>query len=319
MDKKRSAVWMTHVSYSEIDVTYLANGSKLVLPVHELQGAEEGPVVGISAAVHGDEIIGTEIIRQVIERLKDERIKGTIKFLPVVNPLAFEDLSRNTTIDRTNLNRVFPGNKDGTLTEILAYKMTTEFLDTLDVYVDLHAGGAVPIVDYIYIMNDEEMSRSFGSPVLYRPKQTYTGTTASYTVEKGVPSVVVEIGGGPNYTEYIERGVNGVLNILKQKEVISGTPTPRPKQTVVSHIANIKPHHGGLCVPAFEFDKVNQVIEGKQTLAKIYNPLTLEVVEEIVTPFEQNLVILMRGLLNRVHAGDFSFMIGDLSTAEVDD
>jgi uncharacterized protein len=307
---------MAKYTYSEINVTYLANGLKLVLPVHELKGEQPGPTVGITAAIHGDEIIGTEIIRRVIEQIKDLSIRGTVKFLPLANPLAFEDLNRNTPIDRTNLNRVFPGDRNGTLTEILAYKITTEFLDHIDVYVDIHSGGAIPIVDYVYIHNDEDMSRAFGSTVLYRPKQNYEGTTCTYTVSKGIPSVTIEIGGGPNYQSYINRGVTGICNILKLKGVLSGEPTPPPKQIVVTHIANIRPHHGGLCVPEFTFEQMNQIIEGKQTLAKIYNPLTLELIEEIVTPFEKNLVILMRGLLNRVNTGDYGFMIGDLSTAE---
>src|SRR5699024_9687692 len=95
-----------------------------------------------------------------------------------------------------------------------------------------------------------------------------------------------------------------------------GEVQKRDDQIVVTEIANILPHHGGLMVPNFEFDMVNQVIEGKQLLSTTYNPLTLEVVEEIYTPFEKNLVILMRGQLNKVNPGDYGFMIGNLDTAE---
>ncbi|MGE5633392.1 MAG: succinylglutamate desuccinylase/aspartoacylase family protein [Caulobacteraceae bacterium] len=308
---------MVKYDYSEIKVAYLANGLELTLPVHKLTGGK-GPTVGISAVVHGDELIGAEIVRRLLDILKKEDIKGTIKFMPVANSLAFEDVQRNTPIDRANLNRIYPGNKNGTLTEILAYKMTKEFLEGLDVYIDLHSGGRDPIVDYVYILNDEEMSRAFGSTVLYRPAVNYVGTTSAITSDMGIPSVTIEVGGGPNYESYIEKGVKGILNILKQKKVIKGRVAPRPKQIVVSHIENVNPHHGGLCVPCFEYDKMNKIIEGKQVLARIYNPMTLELLEEIKTPYDKNLVILMRGTLTRIHAGDYAFMIGEMSTAEVE-
>lgn len=309
---------MVKYDYSEIKVSYLANGLQLVLPVHQLTGEADGPLVGISAVVHGDELIGTEVIRRLLDILKNEDIRGTIKFMPVGNPLAFEDVQRNTPIDRVNLNRIFPGNENGTLTEILAYKMTNEFLKDLDVYIDLHSGGRDPIVDYVYILNDEEMSRAFGSTVLYRPSVKYEGTTSTVTADMGIPSVTIEVGGGPNTEYYIQKGVNGVLNILRQKKVIKGEAAPRPKQTVVTHIENVNPHHGGLCVPCFDFDSMNTIIEGRQVLARVYNPMTLELLEEVKAPYEKNLVILMRGSLTRVNSGDYCFMIGELSTAEVE-
>jgi len=61
---------------------------------------------------------------------------------------------------------------------------------------------------------------------------------------------------------------------------------------------------------------MNTIVEGKVTLGKIYNPMTLELLEEIKAPYDRNLIILMRGSVNTILPGDFSFMIGDLSTAE---
>ncbi|GFZ82159.1 succinate dehydrogenase [Compostibacillus humi] len=306
---------MTKYKVETIDVCYLANGNKLSLPVHNLIGME-GPTVGISAAIHGDEIIGVEVIRQLINILKDQEIKGTIRFLPVANPLAFETLTRHTPIDGNNLNRLFPGDPNGQLSSKLASKITEEFLNTIDIFIDIHAGGAFPIVDYVYILNDEEFSRAFGSKVLYRPKVHYEGTTAEVTIARGVPSVTLEVGGGPNTKEHIRRNVDGILNMLRQKGVIEGEVKHRDDQIVMTEIANILAGQGGLMVPNFEFDMVNKVIEGRQLLATTYNPLTYEVVEEIYTPFEKNFVILMRGQLNKVHPGDYAFMIGNLDTAE---
>ncbi len=306
---------MNNYKYYELPVCYMANGLGLKLPVHELSGGK-GPVIGFSASVHGDETIGVEILRRVVEELKGMDINGTVKIMPTANPLAFEEAKRNNPIDRNNMNRIFPGSYNGTLTEIQARVMADKFLDGLDAYVDVHAGGQDPVVDYAYILNDEGFSRAFLSKILYRPKADYVGTTATYTKPKGIPTVTVECGGGPNDSSYVEKGVKGLLNMLKYKKVIPGEAETRKDQIVVDHIEHVNPHHGGLFVPSLKYGVMNTIVEGKVTLGKVYNPMTLELLEEIKAPYDRNLMILMRGSVNTILPGDFTFMIGDLSTAE---
>ena len=302
--------------YKEVVVTHLSNGTPLSLPIHTIRGIKKGPVIGISAVIHGDEIIGSEIIRRVYNRLDESELSGTVKLLPVANPLAFESLTRNTPLDMNNLNRVFPGDKDGWVTDQLADAICKNFLDEIDVYIDLHAGGAVPVVDYVYIQNDEELSRAFNFPVLYRPANPYEGTTATYTTEKGIPSVTVEIGGGPNFDKDIERGVEGIFNCMRKLKMLPGSVTPAPEQKVMTEIASIRPKQGGIMVPEFDFSAVGTVIEGNQVLARTYNPRTFEELEVIRAPFQRNLVILTRGLFNKVSPGDYGFMLGNMDTAE---
>ncbi|MFD1205583.1 succinylglutamate desuccinylase/aspartoacylase family protein [Sporosarcina contaminans] len=302
--------------FEEVTVTHLSNGEKVSLGIHTIKGSKPGPTLGISAAIHGDEIIGSEIIRRIYESINDEELSGTLLLLPVANPLAFEALSRNTPLDMNNLNRLFPGNENGWVSEQLAKSIVVNFLDQVDFYIDLHAGGAVPIVDYVYIQNAEEMSRAFDFPLLYRPADVYEGTTATYTTEKGIPSVTVEIGGGPNFREHIDRGIKGIINCLKYLKMIPGDTVISSKQTVLSEIQIIRPKQGGMLVPEYSFDHVGKKIEGKQVLANIYNPKTFELLETIETPFEQNIVVLMRGLVGKVNAGDYGYMLGNLETAE---
>lgn len=306
----------TKREFQEFVVTHLSNGTPLSFPVHTIQGATEGPVLGVSAAIHGDEIIGAEIIRRVYSRIDERELAGTLKLLPVANSLAFESLTRNTPLDMTNLNRIFPGDAAGWATEQLAASLVENFLSTIDYYIDLHSGGAVPVVDYVYIQNNEQMSRAFNFPVLFRPAHTYEGTTAAYTVARGVPSVTVEVGGGPNYEEHIERGVAGIFNVMRHLKMIPGDTAPAPAQSVMTEIHTIRPKEGGILVPAFGFDAVGTVIEGSQVLATVYNPRTFDELEVIRTPFRKNLLILTRGLFNKVSPGDYGFMIGNLETAE---
>ena len=302
--------------YKEVFVTHLSNGTPLSLPIHTIKGAKEGPVLGISALIHGDEIIGAEIIRRVYNRIDEEKLSGVLILLPVSNPLAFESMTRNTPLDMNNLNRVFPGDKNGWVTEQLAHSIVENLLDQIDVYIDLHAGGSAPMVDYVYIQNNEELSRAFNFPILYRPSHPYEGTTATYTTTKGIPSITVEVGGGPNNDKDIERGVEGILNVMRKLKMLPGTVTPPPKQMVMTEIAILRPTQGGIMVPEFDFSSVGTVIEGKQVLSRTYNPRTFEEIEVIYAPFEKNVVILTRGLFNKVSPGDYGFMLGNLDSAE---
>ena len=299
--------------YYEIPVCYLPNGLQLKLPIHEF-GDGNGPLLGITASIHGDETISVEIARRLVEHLKNEEVHGTIRIMSVANSLAYGNASRNTPIDGVNLNRVFPGNPNGTTTEVLAHVIYTEFLSKLDLYIDIHAGGQDPVVDYAYVTTDEGFSRSFGSRILYRPVQGYTGTSGSTIQGKGVPTVTIECGGGPNLFKYVDKGFKGVLNMLKYKKLINGEPETPGEQIMITHIAHVHPHQSGVFVPEQSYDSMTGIIKGKQVLGRIYNPMTLELLEEIRAPYEENLMILMRCDYNRILAGDFSFMIGDLST-----
>lgn len=302
--------------FQEVVVSHLSNGMPLSFPLHTIHGARPGPVLGISAAIHGDEIIGTEIIRRVYEALDEQGLVGTLKLVPVANVLAFESLTRNTPLDMTNLNRVFPGDPAGWATEQLAAALIEHFLSQIDYFIDLHSGGAIPVVDYVYIQNNEAMSRAFNSPVLYRPSHPFEGTTATYTVSRNIPSVTVEIGGGPNFGEHIERGVAGVFNIMRHLHMLSGEVAPPPKQSVMTEILTIRPREGGLLIPANGFESVGTVIHGRRELARVYDPQTFKELEVIQTPFERNLIILTRGLFHKVSPGDYGFMIGNVDTAE---
>ena len=163
------------------------------MTIHTFEGGP-GPTVGVSAAIHGDEPISVEIVRRLAGFLDqpDVELRGTVRLLPVANPLAFESNTRHTLVDHLNLNRLFPGDPDGWLTEQLAAKITISFLMGLDAYIDLHAGGAFPIVDYVYLSNAPELSRAFGSRLLFQPEAPYAGTSASEAEAKGIPTVTVE-------------------------------------------------------------------------------------------------------------------------------
>ena len=299
----------------------MADGTDAVLTIHELAGDADGPTVGISGSVHGNENAGSQIIRALWPYLRGCRITGCILLLPVANPRAFAVNKRYTPIDELNLNRQFPGSTSGWYSDHLAAAITREFLEKIDVHIDLHAGTDRPTVDYVYIMNDERLSRAFGSTVLYRPMEglagtTYSGTTKSVTVDRRkIPSVVVELGGGIIEQEpYVARGVEGTLNLLRAAGVIEGEVKPPPPQIVVRGIEIVRPRHGGWLET--EAPPLGNLIGEGAVLGRVVSPYSFEELEVIKSPVRQGIMILSHLNRNLVEPGDYGYMVGDMDTAE---
>ncbi len=300
----------------------MADGTDAVLHIHEIiGGAGDGPTVGISGSIHGNENTGSQIIRALWPILSQAPIKGRIRLLPVANPRAFAANHRFTPTDELNLNRQFPGDPKGSFTDQLAAAITRDFLEKLDIYIDLHAGTDRPIVDYVYILNDENLSRAFGSRVLYRPKEgvggtTFSGTSKAVTVDaRGCPTVVVELGGGiVDQAPYVQRGVDGVINMLKAAGVYDEDPVAPPSQIVVRGIDSIGSTQGGWLET--EAPALGEKIDGGAVLGRVVSPYTFEELEVISNPVEKGIMILSHPRRNLVEPGDFAYMVGDLADAE---
>lgn len=310
---------MNKITVTRLPICHLADGSEARLTVTDI-GNGKGPVIGISGAIHGNEPTGSEIILELFRQVQAIPINGTLRLLPVANPHAFAKNRRFTPLDEINLNREFPGDRGGTYSQKLADVLSREYLSNIDVHIDLHSGTDRPTVDYVYINNDEGLSRAFGSTVLYRPETgkvgtTFSGTTKSVTVDKrGIPSVVIELGGGIiDQRPYVARGVDGMLNMLRHLKVIPGNPVPPPKQTVVRSISLIRPTHGGWLET--DAPPLGSRISGGQILGRVVSPYTFEELEVIANPVTNGIMILSHLSRNLVEAGDYGFMVGDLDGA----
>ncbi|RVT85120.1 succinate dehydrogenase [Rhodobacteraceae bacterium CCMM004] len=300
-------------------ITTLADGTDAVLHMTDLVGEESGPMVGISASVHGNENCGSQAIVDLFHLLKDMRIKGTIRLVPVVNARAMTVNARFNPIDRLDLNRQFPGDPGGTFSQQLAATFAEEFLGRIDMHIDLHSGTDRPTVDYVYLLNDEGFSRAFGSKVLYRPDEgkqgtKFSGTTKDVTMPRGVPAAVIELGGGiVDQGPYIERIIAGVLNMLRHKGVIEGDEAARPDQIVVNEIAGIRPRTGGWIEPLSP--ALGEPVAGGSPLFRVVSPYTFEVLEEVACPFAEGIMIMGHLTRNLVEAGDYGWMVGNLEGA----
>jgi hypothetical protein len=296
-------------------VSTLASGHELSIAVLTITGAKPGPCVGVSAMIHGDEIEGLLIARELWHTLDPAELSGSVWLMPVANPLAMEAISRNTPIDMLDMNRLFPGQVDGWLSEQQAHVISTEFIGRIDYLIDIHAGGTFPWVDYCYVVNDENFSRAFLSELLYKPSVMYQGTTATTAMARNVPTTVVEIGGGyQDQQEHLGNGVRGVLNMLRYAGVAAGEVESRKGQLLLREMKVMRPRHGGLCVPHQRLSP-GTWLEGRRRLAEIVSPYTFETLETMMTPFEKNVVVLARNFMTRIHPGDYAFMIGNGATS----
>ncbi len=301
-------------------MTTLTNGMELALHINEIAGTQgDGPTLGISAAIHGDEPTGTHMVLELARRYGGGDFRGRLMLLPVANPLAFEANRRNTPLDAENMNRIFPGDVGGRITEQLAALITAEFLDRIDVYVDIHT-AAQPTVDYVFIFNAEDLSRSFGSRVLYRPQAgrsgaVYEGVSTSVTLARGVPSVTVELGGGLiDQSPYVARGVPGIENIMRTLGMLDGEPTRRPEQIVVRGMAMVRPKAGGFLYT--EAPPLGKEIAGGAILGRVVSPYTFEELEVIPNPVDQGIMILSHLTTDLVQPGEDGYMVGDLAGCE---
>ncbi len=296
-------------------ITTLASGFELGLTMHVIQGAKPGPTVGVSAMIHGDELDGLLIARELVKTLDPSAIRGSVWILGVANPLAMEGITRNTPTDMLDMNRLFPGSPDGWLSEQQAYAIAHEFIDKIDVLIDLHCGGTFPWVDYCYVINDEELSRAFLPALLYKPAASYSGTTATYAEQRGVRCTVAEIGGGyHDQPLHVANGVRGVLNQLRHVGVLEGAVERRAGQVLMRDMKVMRPRMGGICIPRSAL-RPGQVLSSGTALADIVSPYTFETLETMTVPFDENIVVLCRNVVTRIHPGDYGFMIANRGTS----
>jgi uncharacterized protein len=250
-------------------------------------------------------------VRRLLASLDPAELSGRILIAPVVNPLAFQSQTRHTPQDMQNLNRLFPGDARGWLTEQLADVFVRGFLPGIDVLLDLHAGGALPTVDYAYINNDEGLSASLGTKVLFRGPG-YAGTLSDVAVSRGIRCVVTELGGGlVRDDRYIEQTVAGLANALRYLGVLPGAAHRREDQLVIENLTVIRPHNGGILVPSAGIDQLGETVPGGTLLGTVYNAQSFEELEVIRAPYDRTLMILARGAVTRVEAGDYAYMVAD--------
>jgi predicted deacylase len=306
---------MSQRKFWEIPVTTLASGYRLALPVHEIRGAQPGPTLGMTALIHGDELLPNVIFRRIWQEIDPRRLRGRLLLMPVANPLALESYMRNTPLDMGNLNRLYPGAPDGLVTELWADAVMSSFVPEIDYLIDWHAGGTFPIVDYVFKSpGAPDLAHAFGLSVIY-DGPVFEGALARLAEEQGVPTVIVEIGGGALMdAQYLTLGVRGAYNVMKALNMMDGDPKVPQNQVVVSELKTIRPRTGGVLLPELTPEQMGQILSGGTVLGRVISPYTFEELEVMRAPFAKSLIVLLRVTPTRVNPGDYAFMAANAAT-----
>ena len=208
----------------ELQLPPLYVHSPLTVPVHIIRGAKEGPRLFISAALHGDEINGTEIIRRLLKQSALKRLRGTLVAVPIVNVYGLIHHSRYLP-DRRDLNRSFPGSVKGSLAARLANLFMTEIVQKCTHGIDLHT-GAIHRSNLPQIranLDDPETARlaeSFGVPVLLN-SNIRDGSLRESAAEEGIPMLLYEAGEALRFDEVsIRAGVKGIIRVMRSLKML---------------------------------------------------------------------------------------------------
>ncbi len=203
----------------DLPLSLLSDHTKMHLTVQVLHGRRAGPVTFVSAAIHGDEIIGIEIIRRLTEIKALDRLRGTLILAPVVNAYGLVGLSRYLP-DRRDLNRCFPGSASGSLAAQLAHTFMTEIVKHADYGIDLHS-GAVHRANHPQIranLDDpvvEAMAKAFGASIMMNANLR-DGSLRQAAQEIGCNILLYEAGEALRFDESAIRiGVQGVLGVMR--------------------------------------------------------------------------------------------------------
>lgn len=203
----------------DLPVADLYTSESLHMPVQVICGRRAGPVLFISAAIHGDELNGVEIIRRLLKRKSLRSIRGTLLAVPIVNVHGFLNQSRYLP-DRRDLNRTFPGSAKGSIAARLANLFITEIVSKADYGIDLHTGALnrSNLPQIRANLDDEktlEFANAFGAPVIIN-SNTRDGSLRACAAELGMPVLTYEAGEALRFDEVsVRAGLRGILNAMR--------------------------------------------------------------------------------------------------------
>jgi predicted deacylase len=290
--------------------------SSVNMPVHVVHGRRPGPVLLVSAAVHGDEINGVEIIRRLLSHKFIDRIKGTLIAIPVVNVYGFVSKSRYLP-DRRDLNRSFPGSENGSMAARLAHVLMTQIIPHCTHIIDLHT-GAVNRENLPQIRANlrdepdlEALAQAFGVPVILNAK-LLEGTFREAAHAQGISVLLYEAGEALRFDEVaIRAGVKGVLQVMRQLGMRPKSKRQSKSEALVANTTRwVRAAQSGILRSLVA---TGAKVEIGDLLAYINNPLG-ENTEELVSPVAG--IIIGKTNLPLVFAGEALFNIASYEAVD---
>lgn len=208
----------------KIPIDRLPTGTLIDIPIYVFNAEKPGPTLLVQGGLHGDEINGVEIIRRMLFEDLYKVQCGAVIVLPLLNIFGFIHFSRQVP-DGKDVNRSFPGVKNGSLAARIAYQVTHEVLPQVDFGIDLHTGGAQrhnhPQIRYTETMPESKILAEVFNAPFYFATSLIDKSFRKTAYDRKIPIIVYEGGESMRFDEYaIKEGIQGVLNVMKYKGMI---------------------------------------------------------------------------------------------------
>jgi predicted deacylase len=293
----------------------LYNASPMIMPVHVLHSHLPGPCLLVTAAIHGDEINGVEIIRRLLKLRALKSLRGTLLAVPVANVYGFVSRSRYL-MDRRDLNRSFPGSDRGSLASRLASMILQELVSKCTHIIDLHTGSLhrsnLPQVRIT--LEDPEMvqlAQAFHAPVILNTRSP-DGSLRQAAKNLGISTLLYEAGEALRFEETAIRiGMQGIVNVMRTLKMLAPN-TKEIKSRYTPAIAQaslwVRASRSGIIRPS---SALGQYTTKGDSLGVIADPLGQDETE-VIAPIDG--IIIGFNNLPMVHEGDALFHIGSFET-----
>lgn len=283
-------------------------GIAVPTPVLVVNGANAGPVLCLTAAVHGDELNGIEIVRRVLYNLDAEKLSGTVVGVPIVNLQGFRRGSRYLP-DRRDLNRFFPGDPRGSSAARIAHSFFNEVIGHCSALVDLHTGSfyRTNLPQLRADLRDEdvlELSQGFDGTVVLQSEGAL-GTLRKAAVNMGIPAVTLEAGEPMRLQEKeVNHGVKTIQSLLGKMGMVKKSSFWGEPEPVYYQSAWVRADQGGIL---FSEVGLGERVKKNEILGTVTDPIT-NVRTEIVSPYRGR--VLGMALNQVVMPGFAAFRIG---------
>ncbi len=271
-----------------ITIAESASRQDICLYYFGIWGAMKGPTLLLNAAVHGNEVVGVEVVRKIVDEIDPNALSGNLVVVPIVNPMAFTSGLRWDPYDNIDMNRIFPGDPEGTMTERVAYSFFTIFAERADYIIDLHSAEFPDeLIPHIRIRVDRptrpylDLVASTGINAVWKGPSV-KGMLQTQAFLRKVPCVTIEIGAAGIITKAdVLVGTTAVKNVMAVLGMIDGQASIPDRQILLqSNESWVRSPFGGIFKPAIT---LGQFVKQGDIIGDIIDPTSYKT-EDIESP-----------------------------------
>ena len=256
-----------------LDIISDSFGEPVSVPLLIGRGKKDGPVFGITAAIHGNELNGIPVIQRFFKEIEKETISGTVIGVPVVNVISFDRRQRRF-VDGVDLNHIMPGQSDGNVSQVYAHRIVNHLISKFDYLIDLHTASKGRVNSY-YIRADmddkitNKLARLQNAQIIVH-NPPHDGTLRGTAESMGIPAITLEIGNPSLFQKgYIRAGITGLMNVLAYLNMIDAPiEEPEEEPVICSSSRWIYTDKGGLLAV---HPQLAEIVEKNQVIASQYD------------------------------------------------